>query len=632
MPIIAGYAYAENLAIVSCTATIGTPVVAATLDPPAATDYFVLWSGLSWTSATAIYAAAPRCKNIISGATFGSSLIIMADLGDRNSIFGFAKETIASTASQIYRVEFGATRAAMDNVAIIVMRAATSDYFATGTNASVTSTGFVNLATLSFTPSATGAYAVFVYGEINSSATVVASVGRARQALVVNGASHFIATLGNIENSNFDPYGNAAPFDFTTSEQAISFIASRTTGTDILDNGNTIIRNPSIMVWRLDTLPTYSYGQATGRTTVACSTATTDKLTVSLTTTATDYLVIGTGFLDGGNITLSGNVKLDEDNTDLTEVINEPSVATVENNFFLGFFKRSLTSATHNYKMQFRSESTNTTGLSESSLFVIKLSGFVQYLVTAAAVAVGTPLTVRRGGLVKAASTTPIALMVRQGRLIERAEAGGIAAVSVSRLAMLALAAVASGTARVVRQGQLILKAASSGVAALSLTKVYQYALAAVATVTALVVRRGQLTLSATATVTARVVRAMTMTAQAAVATVTALVVRQGQLVLAASSSVTALVSLVKTLTFNAIAVGVVTVTRATSMTLAAVSTGVALLVRSVSMTLAAIATGFADLWAKPVLRKFTGSAGLGIFMKSKTRWAKRKRNWKPRG
>lgn len=631
MPIVTGYAYAENLNIVSCTTTADGPMVAATLNPTVATDYFVLWSGLGWVSATSIQTAQPVCRNIVSGSTFGRALFFMNDLTDRYGFGGFAKQTIASTASQIYQVGFGATRGQMDNVSIIVLRSATSDQFATGANATVTSTGFVNLATLSFTPTATGPYAVFVYGEINSSATVAASVGRARQSLVINGASHFIATSGNFWQIDYVPYFNAAPFDFTTSEQAISFIANRTTGTDLLDNGSSVIRNPSIMVWRLDTLPTYSYGQATGRTTVACSTATTDKLTVSLTAVATDYLVIGTGISDSDNVTLSGHIKLDEDNTDITEAINEPFVASAHNVFFSSFFKRTLTAATHNYKMQFRSESTNTTGLAESSLFIIKLSGTVANYITAVATALGVPLVVRRGGLVKAATATGGPLVVRQGQLIEKAEAGGIAALAISRLAMLAFAAVASGAALVVRRGQLVWAAAGTGVAAMTLTKVYQYALAATASGVALVVRQGQLALSVTSTVTARVVRAMTMAVQAAVATVTALVVRQGQLILAVSSTGVATALLLKALIFNVVAVGVVTVTRATSMTLAAVSTGVAALARQTGLIFAVIATGFADLWAKPVLRKFTGQAGIGIYLQAKTRWAKRRRGWKPR-
>ena len=560
----------------------------------------------------------------------------MKDTTDRRSVFGFAKETISSTASQVFQFGQTSTGGQIDNASVFVIRAATSDYFATGANATVTATSFATLATLSFTPSATGAYAVFVYGEINSSATsAVSTVTRAaaRQAIVLNGASYFIASIGKLAGAEYMAYGNVGAFNLTTTEQVVSFVSSRTTGTSLTSDGTTIIRNPSIMVWRMDSLPTYVYGEATGRTTVACSTATTIKLTVSLTPAAKDYLIIGAGIRDGSSDSSSGHIKLDENGTDITESIIEPdeSLFFPANNFFFNFYSKTLTTATHNFRMEFRSEAATTTGLSDCSVFVIKLSGIVANFVTAAATAVGVPLNVRRGGLVKAASSTGVPRVVRRGFLTLAASGIGVAAVSVSRLAMLAFAAVASGVALVVRQGQLVLAAAGAGLAAMTLTKVYQYALAAVASGVALVVRQGRLTLSVTSTVTARVVRAMTMTARAAVATVTALVVRQGQLILAVSSTGVATILLLKALIFNVVAVGVVTVTRATSMTLAAVSTGVVALVRQAGLIFAVIATGFADLWAKPVLRKFTGQAGLGIYLQAKTRWAKRRRGWKPR-
>ena len=73
------------------------------------------------------------------------------------------------------------------------------------------------------------------------------------------------------------------------------------------------------------------------------------------------------------------------------------------------------------------------------------------------------------------------------------------------------------------------------------------------------------------------------------------------------------------------------------SITAAAIAVGVAAMSMIVYKLLGAGGTGqpavtVAETVAERVISRLTGHAGLGIYLKAKTRWKNRRRNWKPRG
>lgn len=180
-----------------------------------------------------------------------------------------------------------------------------------------------------------------------------------------------------------------------------------------------------------------------------------------------------------------------------------------------------------------------------------------------------------------AATAVGVPRIVREVRLTERAGAVGTAGMSLLRVTLVTLAATAVGTARMTKQAQLAMAAAARGTGA--------------------VVKKALLNLAGQARGVPAVTRSVAM-----------------RLGAAAVGAVTVALLEISTILAAVTAAGV-----------AAMSMIVYKIMASSAVVTPALSTSATV--AERVVGRLTGQAGLGLYLKAKAGWRRRRSNWKPR-
>lgn len=586
------YYSAKATAEASTTATSPQDFVSLSFTPDDNASYLMVWSAqVESPTLTNTDTRADFITN--ASATLWAQAINPKDVNDYMPIFGHGWATFATaTGSHTFKLRYS-QETATGNVSrirdgsIVAIKLATCDvYQGTTTESASTATNetiYTTATTLSFTPSATGPYLIIGSGE-----PVFGNTNRPFWFKLTDGTTNY----GNIglssPNFNAESWGTAVRLDLTATQWDFSLQHTSST------SGNSgRLRNPRITAIRLDQFATEYYAEARTRSTVT-STSFATQVSLTQTPAAKDHLVV-VGALLGvqntandviGKFTEAGSSILD-----WNEEMNDNTIGE-DASRFMAFDVRTLAASSTTWTVQYTNETASlNANASEAFISIINLDS-----------------TGGGGG----GSTTPLSFSV--------------SAVGVARLIKeprLTLAARASGVALIVRL-MLLNMATTSAVlsATVSLLRVTLVNLAATVRLAATVTKQAQLTLAASVRESAAIVKKALLT-QVATAKASTLAVRVVSLARSASVKGAATVS----------------VLRVTLLTLAASVKAAASLSIQVAKTLGATAVGAAAVSLSATVAevvanvtKLTGHAGLGIYLKMKRSWQRRRSNWKPRG
>lgn len=584
------YYSAKATAEASTTATSFQDFVTLSFTPDDNQDYLMVWSALVRNPSN-ITTDTMALVIDNSSATLWAQNIAAKDTANYQPVFGQARATFATaTGAHTFRLQYSQETAtgAISNIKdgnLIAIKLATCDFFQGSTTESFTTatveTIYTTATTLSFTPSATGNYLV-----IGSGVPVFGLTNRAFWYKLSGGGTATDYGFAGLSAPQFnaESWGTAVRLGLTATQW--DFSIQHTTST--LGNQGRL-RSPCISAIRLDQFATDYYAETRTQSTVT-STSFATQVSLTQTPTAHDHLVIGGGIFGAQTTANDAIAKFTEGGSTLVEANEEMNESVIDQDALrlLAFEVRTLAASSTTWTVEYTNETASiSANASEAFISIINLD------------------TTGGGG----GSTTNLSFSV--------------SAVGLAKLVKeprLSLSARASGAALIVRLMLLNQIATGAGTATISILRVILVALDATGRATAAMTKSVRLNLAATVRGTATVVKTALL-ALAATARGAPTVTRLASLALAATGAGAATVA----------------VLGASAIVAAAVGAGVAAMSMIVYKLLAASGTGqpavtVAETVAERVVARLTGQAGLGLYLKAKRSWKRRRSNWKPRG
>lgn len=357
--------YAESLSRATTTSGTYQDKTTLTFTPDASSDYFFLHSCVLDNSTTTLDTQC-RLRDTTASVTFTEVNKENKDANDVWAGFGLYKYTSSGSPSSTnfvlqYAAEGGT--AGIADARVWALKADSADQYANSDSESTDAVGtYIIKTTAAFTPATTGDYLLIAYAEVKSGSTAVTIDVK----LDVDGVAYGESNIRVEDTSTYWNWGTAVKVNLTgvLHTATIQF----KTGTAAT---TARISRARILALRLDAFTNNYYAESRGRSTTT-STSAQDKTTLTQTPVAVKHTVIACGLIDDSANTVSSNFLVDKGGT-LTTGNHEGAASTAEYPFFM-IQEETLAASSTTWKTQYFSESTNTTGISESAIALLQIA------------------------------------------------------------------------------------------------------------------------------------------------------------------------------------------------------------------------------------------------------------------
>ena len=369
-----GYFFSRATAEATSTATAFTNTATLSFTPSDNQSYALFWSCMGQHDDVTTDLLVDFLHNTNS-ATIGS---INVEPRDSTSYFSFGGLGIATfataTGAHTFNIRLGnetaTTASRVKDHGITALMLSTGDQFRESVSAVTTTStaAYQTVATFSFTPSATGDYLVLAYADWAAGAT--AGLVSSNIRLQGGGTATFygVATNSDNDNTTFRSWETGVRVAMTTTQWDFSIdVFGATTSL-------TKTRNHRFVALRFDGFELVDYAEDLSTITVTTTSSAT-AVSLSATTSAREYLVLGHTLAEAGTNVIDSVGEFLEDDVVVLSSNEEPPASNQQRTIFTNYTK-SFTAGTHTFRWSVYGESAaNFYRMDESVIALFDLEG-----------------------------------------------------------------------------------------------------------------------------------------------------------------------------------------------------------------------------------------------------------------
>lgn len=359
--------YAESTGESTTTSATYQDKVTLNFTPDASSTYYYFFCTMFRQSTNTTTDSQVKFINTTTAVTFANPNVEPKDTSNYENHFSLGKEDFgASPAAQTLKLQYaseaGATVAVKES-RIAAIKADAADQYGESLGTSTNATDvYVNKLTLTFTPATTGDYLIFATAE--HKCNIAAAENKLR--LTVDGVTYGESIRESKDATNW--------YTWSTMVKVSLSNASKDLKIDYLSvfTDTASIRNARILAIRLDTIDNNYYAESRGKSTTT-STSYQDKATLTQTPLNLEHIVFGAGMVGGSDSTENSFMQLIEGATSKGELTAEPTDGDAQQSFsYIQFYQATLAAASTTWKMQYKSEITTTTGISDAAIAILQ--------------------------------------------------------------------------------------------------------------------------------------------------------------------------------------------------------------------------------------------------------------------
>jgi hypothetical protein len=365
--------YAESAAESTTTSTSYQDKVTLTFTPEDNSTYLIIASWLMANSSTSYQAKAKLTRTTGTAKDFNELIYQPKATSDYISGGAIGIDTFGtSPGPQTYKIQFCTNNASgtakIKEARIFAIKLNSLDAYAQAENrTTTTSTSWQDKTTLTFTPPAQDNYLILAYATADGNSTSYDF----KVQLTIDGTAYSTVNIRTVNSANRYPWAVSKVVNLTAASHTIKiqYCSSSSSGT-------AGIAHARIVALNLSRFQNRYYAENEARTTTT-STTYVDKLSLTQTPPAGDYLILGVAGLDEASTSYSAYAQMVRDTSSYGEMSIRPNSTSAQGHLYFSVKKETLSGASTTWKIQYKTSSSSyAAGIKDARIAVLRLPGY----------------------------------------------------------------------------------------------------------------------------------------------------------------------------------------------------------------------------------------------------------------
>jgi hypothetical protein len=374
--------YAESAAESTTTSTTYQDKVTLTFTPEDGSTYLIIASWLMSNTSTSYQVKAKLTRTTGTAKDFNELIYQPKSTLDNISGGAIGIDSFGtSPGPQTYKIQFCTSNASgtakIKEARIFAIKLNSLDAYAQAEDrTTTTSTSWQDKTTLTFTPPTQDDYLILAYATADGSSTSYDF----KVQLTIDGTAYSTVNIRTVNSANRYPWAVSKVVNLTAASHTIKiqYCSASTSGT-------AGIAHARIVALNLSRFQNLYYAEDEARTTTT-STTYVDKLSLTQTPPAGDYLILGVAGLDEASTSYNAYAQMVRDTSSYGEMSIRPNSSSAQGHLYFSMKKETLSGASTTWKIQYETSSSSyAAGIKDARIAVLQLPRYrmdIQHSIT----------------------------------------------------------------------------------------------------------------------------------------------------------------------------------------------------------------------------------------------------------